>query len=120
MDDRGRLAQPLNWNVSRLCADGAVAPAALSPQAQLPGQRFRLMQLLNRRLWLLASRLPRGAGIIATASFMLASLAYGTIRGDHVGSVIVAFEDARDRLGNLAGFRITSIALTGNHHVSRE
>jgi cell division protein FtsQ len=34
--------------------------------------------------------------------------------------VIATLQDARDGVANAAGFRIVSIALTGNHHVSRD
>jgi cell division protein FtsQ len=97
MDDRGRLAQPLKGTAGR-----------------------RFAQALDRWSWLLESRLPRGAGIAATSLFILATLGYGMIRGDHVATVTGAMADARDRLGNAAGFRIASIALTGNQHVTRE
>jgi cell division protein FtsQ len=50
----------------------------------------------------------------------MASVAYGIVKGDHVATVVNAFRDARDQVANGAGFRIVSIALTGNHHVSRE
>ena len=82
--------------------------------------RFRLGRLLQRWSLLLGTRLPRGAGVTATAAIILASVAYGTVKGDHVPTVITALKDARDAVANAAGFRIVSIALAGNHHVSRE
>jgi len=97
MDDRGRLAQPLKGTGGR-----------------------RWTQALDRWAWLLRTRLPRGAGIAATALFILASLGYGVVKGDHVPTVVAAMTDVRDRLGNAAGFRIVSIALSGNQHVTRE
>jgi cell division protein FtsQ len=51
---------------------------------------------------------------------ILASLGYGVVKGDHVPTVVNALKDARDRIANAAGFRITSVALVGNHHLSRE
>jgi cell division protein FtsQ len=72
------------------------------------------------RWWWLQARLPRGIGIIGAALVLAASIAYGIAKGDHVPAVVNAFKDARDRVANAAGFRIVSIALTGNHHVSRE
>src|SRR5690242_17452320 len=118
MDDRGRLAQPLKGTADRRPADGAPA----LPRTDHAGlrSRRRLAQVLDRWSWLLASLLPRGAGIAATAILMLASLGYGIVKGDHVATVVDAMTDARDRVGNAAGFRIVSIALSGNQHVSRE
>jgi cell division protein FtsQ len=120
MDDRGRLAQSLNrlvrWRVTR-----AGRPVARSgPAAASPGtQAFPSAQTVDRWWWLQAC-LPRGIGIIGAALVLAASIAYGIAIGDHVPAVVNAFKDARDRVANAAGFRIVSIALTGNHHVSRE
>jgi cell division protein FtsQ len=51
---------------------------------------------------------------------MLATLAYGIIRGDHIAAIAAASQDVRDWAANIAGVRIGSIALTGNHHLTRE
>jgi cell division protein FtsQ len=66
------------------------------------------------------ARWPRGVGVAATAIVILGSLAYGVVKGDHVASIVAAMRDARDGTANAAGFRIVSIALVGNHHVTRE
>ena len=75
---------------------------------------------MNRWTFLLNTHFPRGLGLVATAVVILASLAYGVVKGDHVATVAAALKDARDGAANAAGFRITSIALAGNNHVSRE
>jgi len=64
--------------------------------------------------------MPRGIGIAGAALVLVASIAYGVVTGDHVSAIIDGFNEARDRAANAAGFRIVSIALSGNHHVSRE
>ncbi|HEY7247571.1 MAG TPA: cell division protein FtsQ/DivIB [Xanthobacteraceae bacterium] len=51
---------------------------------------------------------------------MLATLAYGVVRGDHIPAVAGIWQDARDWVANAAGVRIGSVALTGNHHLTRE
>jgi len=56
-----------------------------------------------------------GAGIAAAIAFVLASVACGTVRGGHVPVVMAELRDFRDSVANLAGFRITSIALAGRH-----
>jgi cell division protein FtsQ len=73
----------------------------------------RLSSLLNAR-W------PRGVGTAGTVAVILASLAYGSVKGEHVPTVIAALKDARDAAANAAGFRIVSVALAGQHHISRE
>jgi cell division protein FtsQ len=82
--------------------------------------RFRFIQIINRWSSLIDTRWPRGAGTAATAAVIAASLAYGVVKGDHVASLVAAMRDARDAAANAAGFRIVSIALAGNHHISRE
>jgi cell division protein FtsQ len=75
---------------------------------------------MDRWSSLVNARWPRGVGIAGTVVVILASLAYGAIKGDHVPSIIAALKDARDGAANAAGFRIVSVALAGQHHVSRE
>jgi cell division protein FtsQ len=69
---------------------------------------------------ILGLRIPRGTGLAATALFLIAALAYGTLAGGHIPAIIGAFKDARDAAANAAGFRIVSVVLTGERHVSRE
>jgi cell division protein FtsQ len=71
-------------------------------------------------LALLRVKVPRGVGTAAAALMILASIVYGTIQGDHVPTVVAAFKQARDQAANAAGFRITSVMLSGNVHVTRE
>ena len=82
--------------------------------------RYRFTQLMDRWSSLLNTRWPRGVGVAGTVVVILASLAYGAVKGDHIPSIIAALKDARDGAGNAAGFRIVSVALAGQHHVSRE
>jgi cell division protein FtsQ len=116
MDDRGRLARPL----TRIAQWARPGGDAAGGDRQDETARFRLGRFLQRWSLLLSTQLPRGAGVMATAAVMLASVAYGTVKGDHVPTVITALKDVRDAAANAAGFRIVSIALAGNHHVSRE
>ena len=109
MDGGRRVAQPLNW-LARLRAgrDPALPPSRLRRTAQ--------------RCWitLLKTHVPRGAGVAAAAAVVLGTLGYGMVKGDHVPTVIAALKDARDQLAQAAGFRIVSLALSGEHHISRE
>jgi cell division protein FtsQ len=83
-----------------------------------PRPRFTL--ILDRWSSLMSTRWPRGVGVAAAAVVILASLGYGAVKGDHVASIVAAMKDARDATANAAGFRIVSVALAGNRHVSRE
>ena len=82
--------------------------------------RYRIAQLMDRWSSLINTRWPRGVGVAGTVIVILASLAYGAVKGDHVPSIIAALKDARDGAANAAGFRIVSVALAGQHHISRE
>jgi cell division protein FtsQ len=80
----------------------------------------RFGRLMDRWSWLLRARLPSGAGTAAVACLIAATLAYGVIKGDHIPVVVDALKDARDGIAGKAGFRIRSIAVAGNVHMSRE
>lgn len=97
MDDRGRLAQSLSWKARWAIQRGAAACKSR-----------------------LCARSPRAAGLLATAIFLLATLTYGVVRGDHIPAVAAIWQDARDWAANIAGVRIGSVALSGNHHLTRE
>jgi cell division protein FtsQ len=119
MDDRGRLAQSLKW-IARPRLRLAQSPCARA-ESEAPSRGSSLpAQWLDRRLSLLARRLPRAAGLSGTSIVLLASIAYGIVKGDHLPAVTGFLKDARDSVLNAAGLRIASVALTGNRHVSRE
>src|SRR5215208_4052978 len=106
MDGGTRGASPLNW-LARLRA--RCEPAAPSRRTAQRGLRA-----------ILKTPVPRGAGIAATAAVVFGTLAYGVVKGDHVPAVVEAFKDARDQAAKAAGFRIVSLALSGEQHISRE
>jgi cell division protein FtsQ len=133
MDDRGRLAQPLTgiarWE-QRLTGGETVRAASgsthdasdhdtMPDELRFP-QRSRVAYVLDRWSMQLDRWMPRGAGLAAAGAVIAASLAYGAVKGDHIPTVLTAMKDARDGVANAAGFRIVSVALAGNHHVSRE
>jgi cell division protein FtsQ len=128
MDGRGRLAQSLIW-IARLRA----RPPNIGARAFVFDDLVRASLPLARHLlrwarswflrWFLALlrlHVPRGVGMAAAALFILSSIVYGAVEGGHVPTVVSAFNEARDQAANAAGFRITSVALSGNVHVSRE
>jgi cell division protein FtsQ len=114
MKGRERVAQWLN-GIARLRRP---APAAKREPAMTPSRRRRVAP----RWWIaiIKTQVPRGVGIAATAAIVLGTLTYGMVKGDHVAAVVAALKDARDQAANAAGFRIVSLALSGQHHISRE
>jgi cell division protein FtsQ len=146
MDDRGRLAQSLNW-IAGLRARPPTVPPTLrarqavrspdEPQARSRASRYGEIRALamssphvaalvratrRQRVWtkLLRTRIPRGAGIAAAAVIVSSGLCYGVVKGDHLPAIVDAFHDARDQAGNALGFRITSLTVSGHRHMSRE
>src|SRR5665213_3720299 len=113
MDGRRRLAGPVT--------DGAAMRPAAGAEPGLRRARSPAMRMLRRRFGpMLSLRVPRGVGIAAALALVLASAAYGTVRGGHVAVVMEQLTDFRDALANVAGFRITSIALAGQRRLSRD
>jgi cell division protein FtsQ len=102
------MANPLNWLARLRTRDEEAGPSRLRRTAQ------RWLRVI------LKTHVPRGSGIAATAAIVLAGLAYGMVKGDHVPIVIDALKDARDQAAKAAGFRIVSLALSGEQHISRE
>jgi cell division protein FtsQ len=120
MDGRGRLAQPLKWIAAlrlRLPA-GAAARGVADTKTARP--KSRVARIMDRWSSLLESKWPRGAGVAASVLVVLASAGYGAVKGDHIPGIMAGLKDARDAVANAAGLRVTSVALAGNHHVSRE
>jgi len=90
----GRLTQPLNPRAARLARRFVAALTALNP--------------------------PRGLGASAAALLLLASTCYGVVEGRHTDDILAQLQDICDGAANAAGFRISEVALAGQHEVSRE
>jgi cell division protein FtsQ len=127
MDGRGRLAQSLTW-IAGLWPRAAAARASQRKPVDLLEASFEnpvrppLLARLYRGTWaaIVKAYVPRGFGIAGSAVVILASASYGVIAGGHLPVVIDAFKEARDAAANAAGFRIVSLALAGQRHITRE
>jgi cell division protein FtsQ len=79
---------------------------------------------LGRRLHaiavLLAGVKPKGAGVAASVLLMALSTGYGAYKGDHIPPMLEALRDARDAVGNAAGFGIAAVALTGHRQLTEQ
>jgi cell division protein FtsQ len=128
MDGRRRLAEPVTDGAPMRPAAGA-APGSRRARMRIPFglniSRGRTPRFLRR--WIGSTQgstqglpIPRGAGVAAAIAFILAGIGYGTVRGGHVPVVMAELRDFRDSVANLAGFRITSIALAGQRRLTRE
>lgn len=66
------------------------------------------------------SRLPRHVGAVASLLLIVGSAVYGAAKSDQAGKAINFFKDVRDGAATRAGFPITTVAITGEKHLSRE
>ena len=126
MDGRRRLAEPVTDGAPTRPAAGAApvprrARAAMRIPFGLNLGHTRLARPFRRWIWAVQTwRLPRCAGVVAALTLVVASVAYGAIRGGHLPVIMAELRDFRDSVANLAGFRITSIALAGQRRLTRE
>jgi cell division protein FtsQ len=104
MDDRGRLAQSLKGIARRFSRSREGAVAAAERPEQLPRAR----------------RLPRGVRLAAVAIVLLAGIAYSRFVEERLSGIAAPFKNAREWAARASGLRVGAIALTGNHHVTRE
>jgi len=63
---------------------------------------------------------PRGAGPVAAIVLIAASAGYGVVKGDHAPDIVAQVQNLCDSAANAAGFRISEIALAGEHQLTRE
>lgn len=130
MDGGGCLAESLTGTG----AARPVAPAAKAVRRGRPARRQQPHRVVSLESFLTTVqgwaeqpaetlahvRLPRRAGLVASALIILSSIAYGTVRGGHIPEVVGLLTDVRHMAANAAGFRITGVALSGQKHLSRE
>jgi cell division protein FtsQ len=105
--------QKAAFSSSRAPARNAAAPTrryVFEPARENPNS---LIAKIERRL-------PRGLGIAATVVLLLGAGVLGVIKGGHAGNVVAAFDDTRNALANAAGFRITSVAISGRKQLTQD
>jgi cell division protein FtsQ len=62
---------------------------------------------------------PRGGGAVAAVVLIAASVGYGVVKGGHADAVAAEVQDLCDGIANAAGFRISEVALSGEHQLTR-
>jgi cell division protein FtsQ len=115
MDGRERLAKTLKPKAAGRARSGS-ARAHGWPDSLLGWQR------LGQRMLgpILALNPPRGAGASAAALLLLASTWYGAVQGGHTDAIAAQVQNICDTAANSLGFRISQVALAGQHEVTRE
>ena len=120
MDDRRHLIQSLKLILKRR-APAARRPRASARSSAWASSDWGALRLAHRGISkLIELQIPRGAGAGAAAMLLLASACYGVVKGGHAAEVAAQIQDICDSAANSVGFRITEVALTGQHEVSRE
>ena len=88
MDGRGRLAQPLKWIAALRLRLPAGAAARGIADAITARPKSRVARIMDRWSSWLESKWPRGAGIAASGLVIVASVAYGAVKGDHIPGIV--------------------------------
>jgi cell division protein FtsQ len=115
MNDRGHLAQSLKLRLTRRAKSVGRARSSAWPASDSTPLR-----LVRRVLTaLLDLNVPRGAGASAAAMLLLASTYYGVVKGGHSPVIAAQIQDMCDSAANSVGFRISEVALAGQHEMSR-
>jgi cell division protein FtsQ len=131
MDGGGRFAGPLSERAP--WPHNAAAAAAVSQRGRAhrrkpshrlrvldPSGRWRRFALLLDRVASRVARLPRHTGVIAATLMIAASTGYGAVKGGQADKLVDFLRDIRDAAANAAGFRIATVAIAGERHLSRE
>ncbi len=109
MEGRGRLAQSVKMRRRPSSASWSRSNA------------WRCPRFLRR--WggaIVDLKVPRGVGSSAAALLLLASAGYGTIKGGHGPQLVENLQNLCDGVANKLGFRISEVALAGEHEVGRD
>jgi cell division protein FtsQ len=125
MDDRGRLDLPL-MRSEDAGNPAAVAGARSRRDANARGPLGAVGRGLRRIGWVVRVSVigicgldvPRHFGLVAAVMFLGASIAYGAVKGDHLPMIVDTLAEVRDAMANTAGFRITTVAVSGERHLA--
>ena len=115
MDYRGFLDRLLTKTPKVRVAASSVA-ADYGWHNGAPGWQRRLrrsfMALINLKI-------PHGLGSSAAALLLVASATYGAVRGGHGQEIVDNLQNLCDDAANSVGFRISEVALSGEHELDR-
>ena len=123
MDGRGRLAPPVKRSAGPR-ANRAVRKSRSPPGRPAWWRRAataavaRLDVALQPVASIIAAKKPRYAGVAACGLLLCAVAGYGVTKGEHLPAIVNGLADARDAAANAAGFRITSLAITGRRQLT--
>jgi len=125
MDGAGRLARSLRSPRPQADLKAAAIGAVVLLREWLGLNRVRARPSLEREpphrlIALLERYLPPRAGIAATVLLLLGSGGLGIVKGGHLDEFITAVSNTRNAIANSAGFRITTVAITGRKQLTQD
>jgi cell division protein FtsQ len=88
-------------------------------------RRERLARRLERpkhhpAIVFLEKYLPSRLGVTATVLILIGTISFGVVKGGHLDEAVAGFNDARNAMANLAGFRVTSVSITGRKQLTHD
>ena len=123
MDGRGRLVLTRSGD-----AGGPAGTAAVTsrPGANARGRLdagARALRRISRPvrssfIGVCGRSIPRHAGLVAAALFLGGSIGYGAVKGGHVPVIVDTLVNVRETMANAAGFRITTVSVSGEKHLT--
>jgi len=125
MDGAGRLARSQRSPRPQTDLKAAAIGAVILLRERLTRNRVATKPSIERepphRLVATVERyLPNRAGVAATVLLLLASAAFGIVKGGHVEELSSALSDTRNAIANSAGFRITAVAINGRKQLTQD
>ncbi|WP_041801957.1 cell division protein FtsQ/DivIB [Rhodopseudomonas palustris] len=127
MDGGGRLARSVRRQ--RLRSDlraAAIGVVVLLRERRERGRRARIARRQERTksphrfIAFLETYAPPRVGVLFTALVLLGSVSLGIVKGGHLEEVTTALSDARNAVANVAGFRITNVAISGRKQLTHD
>src|ERR1035438_8253231 len=125
MDGGGRLTRSLRSLRPQTDLKAAAIGAVILLRERLGLNRASVKPSLEREpphrlIGLLERYLPNRAGVIATVLLLLASAGFGVVKGGHLDELVLELSDTRNAIANSAGFRITSVGITGRKQLTQD
>jgi cell division protein FtsQ len=116
MDYRGFLDRLLTKTPKARAAALSVS-AGYGWHSGAPGWQRRLRRSFTT---LINLKIPHGIGSSAAALLLVASATYGAVRGGHGQEIVDNLQNLCDDAANSVGFRISEVALSGEHELDRQ
>jgi cell division protein FtsQ len=125
MDGAGRLARSRRSQRPRTDLKAAALGAVILLRERLGRKRAAAKPLIEREpphrlIGLVERYLPNRAGVAATVLLLMGSAGLGIVKGGHLEELTSALSDTRNAIANSAGFRITSVAISGRKQLTQD